>query len=128
MVYDYIIRNGIVIDFQRNQFYKKDLYLVKGRIVEGDPSADGAEIIDAEGKYVLPGLIDMHAHYFYGGNNLGINADILCPSQGITTSIDAGSTGTMNFDAFYRNGMLDSMTEIKAYINLIPLIRRRYWW
>lgn len=120
MVYDYIIRNGTVIDFQRNQFYKKDIYMIKGRIVEGEPSADAGEIIDAEGKYVLPGLIDMHAHYFYGGNNLGINADILCPAQGITTSIDAGSTGIMNFDAFYRNGLIDSITEIKAYINLIP--------
>lgn len=120
MNYDYIIKNGTVMDFKQNVFLKKDIYVQKGRIVEENPSAEAEEIIDAEGKYVLPGLIDLHAHYFYGGNNLGINADLICPAQGITTSIDAGSAGPMNFEAFYRDGILNSMTEIKAYLNIMP--------
>lgn len=120
MEYDYIIKNGLVADFEKGTFCEKDIYIAGSRIKQGDRRGKAAKIIDAGGKYVLPGLIDMHAHYFYGGNSLGANADIVCPSQGITTGIDAGSAGTMNFDVFYRDGIRSAVTEIKAYISLSP--------
>ena len=120
MQFDYIIKNGIVADFVKNTFSSKDIYVSGGRIVEGDGSLNAKNIVDAGGKYVLPGLIDLHAHYFYGGNNLGANADIVCPSQGITTGVDAGSAGTMNFDVFYRDGIMNMTTEVKAYISVSP--------
>ncbi len=120
MEYDYIIKNGIVADFENRTFREKDIYVAGDRIAEGSSGDSGKKVIDAKGKYVLPGLIDLHAHYFFGGNNLGINADIICPAQGVTTGVDAGSAGTMNFDVFYRDGIRSSATEIKAYISLSP--------
>lgn len=120
MEFDYIIKNGIVADFENNTFCNKDIYILKGRIVEGIEGANAKNIVDARGKYVLPGLIDLHAHYFYGGNNLGASADIVCPSQGVTTGVDAGSAGTMNFDVFYRDGIVNMATEVKAYISVSP--------
>lgn len=56
-----IIKNGLV--FQEDKtFSKKDLYIEDGKVVEGpDQVTDGMEI-DAEGLYVLPGLVDVHSH------------------------------------------------------------------
>ena len=119
MEYDYIIKNGWVADFAHHRFCKRDVFIAGDRIAAGG-SHPGARIVDAEGKYVLPGLIDLHGHYYFGGNNLGINADIICPAQGITTAVDAGSAGTMNFDTFYRDGILSVTTEVKAYLNVSP--------
>lgn len=114
------IINGNVFNVKENSIEVKDIYYQKGKIVEGDLSGDAEEVIDAAGKYVVPGLIDLHAHYYYGGCNLGINADIVCPGQGVTTSVDAGSAGIMNFDSFYRSDITRAMTELKAYINMSP--------
>ncbi len=114
------IVNGKVFDAKEKQVREKTIYCDKGRIAEDYDLEEAEEIIDAAGKYVVPGLIDLHAHYYYGGCNLGINADIVCPGQGITTSVDAGSAGIMNFDSFYRSDITRAMTELKAYINVSP--------
>lgn len=117
---DYVIKNGITIDYSTNSKIKKDIYVKGERIVEGDQNCNAEKIVDAEGKYVVPGLIDLHGHYFQGGNSLGVNADVVCPAQGVTTCVDAGSSGSMNFMIFYQSGILGSLTEVKAYINLAP--------
>lgn len=114
------IINGNVFNAKEKSIDVKAVYYYKGRIIEDCILGDAEEVIDAAGKYVLPGLIDLHAHYYYGGCNLGINADIVCPGQGVTTSVDAGSAGIMNFDSFYRSDITRAMTEIKAYINVSP--------
>ena len=56
-----IIKNGLVFGEDKH-FEKKDLYLNKGRIADAPGDAASEEVIDAEGLYVLPGLIDIHSH------------------------------------------------------------------
>ena len=56
-----IIKNGLVFGEDKH-FEKKDLYLHKGRIADAPRDAASEEVIDAEGLYVLPGLIDIHSH------------------------------------------------------------------
>ena len=57
-----IIRNGNVV--LKNSVEKKDLLIKDGKIVKIADTipADGGQEIDANGKYVFPGLIDMHVH------------------------------------------------------------------
>jgi predicted amidohydrolase len=54
-------------------------------------------VVDVSGAYVAPGLVDLHAHAFIAGHDLGIETDPVCASTGVTTLCDAGSTGAANF-------------------------------
>ncbi len=49
---------------------------------------------------VTPGLIDLHAHAFIEARELGLETDQTCLSSGVTTMVDAGSTGAANFEGF----------------------------
>ena len=59
-----LIKNGHIIDAKTGIDGVFDLIAEDGKIVEisGDIDAEGCEIVDAEGKYVLPGLVDAHCH------------------------------------------------------------------
>lgn len=56
-----IIRNGLVFD-ENKTFVCRDLYVEKGMIVENIDQVTDRSIVDAEGLYVLPGLVDVHSH------------------------------------------------------------------
>ena len=120
MKYDYIIKNGTMFDFHTGKKNVGDLFIKDGRIVDGsndnDISYEG--MVDATGKYVVPGLIDEHAHWAWGIGSLGVNADQVCPNCGITTTVDAGSTGIENFESFYRSDILRYQTRVMAYLHI----------
>lgn len=50
------------------------------------PTDQAAEIVDATGQYVCPGLIDMHTHVYWGATYWGIEADALAATTGVTVS------------------------------------------
>ena len=54
---------------------------------------EGGQVFDATGCLVCPGLIDVHVHCFPGGTLLGVDPDEWCLKRGVTTVVDAGSTG-----------------------------------
>ena len=120
MNYDYIIKDGTMVDFENNKTYVSDLFIKDGKIVEPDYSenAHANKLVDAKGKFVLPGFIDEHAHWDYSAGYIGANADMLCPSTCVTTSCDAGSTGCNNFERFYREDILNYTTDVRAYIHV----------
>src|SRR5258708_4010670 len=62
--FDLIIKGGRVIDPSRKLNAIRDVAIADGRIVavKADISADAMETIDARGKLVVPGLIDIHTH------------------------------------------------------------------
>lgn len=78
------------------------------------PSAE--RVVDATGCYVFPGLIDFHAHVDYLGGEIGVNPAFFL-GNGITATVDAGSTGCMNFESFYRSIVVPSPITIKTYLN-----------
>ncbi len=74
-------------------------------------------IVNAEGCYVFPGLIDYHTHLFHGGDFFGVNADLLM-AGGVTTALDAGSVGSLNFEQFRKSIIEPSDIRIKALLNI----------
>jgi dihydroorotase len=70
------------------------------------------------GKYVTPGLIDLHTHVYWGGTSLGIDAEEFCRRSGVTTAIDTGSAGPGNFAGFRKHVIEPSQVRILAYLHL----------
>jgi dihydroorotase len=93
--YDLIIKGGRVIDPSLRVDAIRDLAIAGGRIaaVEASIPAGAAETIDARGKVVVPGLIDIHTH----AARLK-DGPVLCLADGVTGFVDAGSQGADHID------------------------------
>ena len=75
-------------------------------------------VLDAGGKLVTPGLIDLHAHVFPYGSAIGIPADELVAQQGTTTCVSAGDAGANNFAAFRRHVVAQTRTRLYAFVHI----------
>jgi len=93
--YDLIVQGGRVIDPARKLDAVRDVAIANGRIaaVAASIQADAAEMIDARGKLVVPGLIDIHTHA-----TRTKDGPQLCLADGVTGLIDAGSKGADGID------------------------------
>src|ERR1700704_4359779 len=99
--YDLIIKGGRVIDPSLGIDAARDVAIAAGRIaaVEPNMAADsGAETIDARGKLVVPGLIDIHTHAARSRE-----APLICLADGVTCFVDAGSVGADKIDEVVAN-------------------------
>ena len=97
MTYDLVIKNGTVLDPKTKLYGKKDIGIASGKIkkVENSISDNNAiDIIEAQDKLVLPGLVDLYVHVWWGVVHLAVEADPFCLERGVTTAIDAGSSGS----------------------------------
>jgi dihydroorotase len=120
-LYDLLVKDGVVIDPSQGLHEKRDIAITKGRIelMEKDISSDKArEIIDASEHIVTPGLIDIHVHVYPGVSHYGIDADTHSLAQGVTTVMDAGSSGADTFEGFRRYVVNVSDTRIVAFLNI----------
>ena len=75
-------------------------------------------ILDAGGRFVTPGLIDLHTHLFDGISQLGVSADATCLPAGVTTAVDAGTAGEIAFARFAADWLRPSATRTYAFVNL----------
>lgn len=117
MEYDYVIKNGRVIDPAAGVDGIADIYVYNNRIAN-PPVNDGTEsgtVIDASGCLVLPGLIDFHTHLGYQLSDFGLNPDLYTLPNGITAAVDAGSGGTANFEGMYQNVFSKAMIMIRCF-------------
>jgi dihydroorotase len=80
--------------------------------------AKGAETVDLRGLLVVPGLIDLHTHVYWGGTSLGIDAAEVARRSGRTTFVDAGSAGAGTFHGFRRHVIEPSPLRIIPYLNV----------
>lgn len=118
---DLLIRGGEVIDPSQGLRGRRDLGIRWGRIVavETDIPAERAlQSIDASGKLVLPGLVDMHAHVYPQGSALGLPADELVPYTATTTYVSAGDAGANNFSALKHYVIAQARARIFAFVNI----------
>ncbi len=126
---DYIIRGGHVIDPASGVDQVQDVWISGSHIIQAQgelPST--AQLINAEGCLVLPGLIDFHTHLGYQLSDFGLNPDLYTLPNGITSAVDAGSGGTCNFEGMYRNVFSRSMIDIRCFLNVAAtgIITERY--
>src|SRR5579872_2192848 len=113
--YDLLVKGGTVIDPSQHLHAAMDVAVKDGKIAEVSPSIDEAraeDVVSAKDKIVTPGLIDIHVHCFDGYSSAGINADHYCLGRGVTTVVDAGSTGYMAIGRFVRDVVNNSFTRV----------------
>jgi dihydroorotase len=118
---DLLVKGGRLIDPLSGTDAQRDIAIADGRILSIEPHIapeNAREIIDAAGRIVTPGLIDLHSHVYWGGTSLGVDADRIAARSGTTTFVDAGSAGAGNFLGFRRHVMERSKVRILAYVNI----------
>lgn len=128
-LYHTIIKGGHVIDPKNNIDGVMDVAILEGkisRVAENIDVKQGAQIINATGKYVTPGLIDIHGHVFSGTTRDGqlsngfssVPADGFTFRVGVTTIVDAGDAGANSFPEFKENVIDRSQTRVLAFLNI----------
>lgn len=115
---DMIFRNGQVFDSVNAKFEKKDIGIHQGVFVALDEDTQSNNEVDAEGNYVVPGIIDEHAHLNLYGTIIGANADTVCIPNGITTACDGGTCGASNFEQFYMSNIIRYESTVYSYLNV----------
>ena len=119
--YDLVIKGGEVLDPAGNLRARRDVGIRYGRIaaVETDiPGSRAAQTLDAGGKLVVPGLIDLHAHVYPQGSAIGLPADELVPYTATTTYVSAGDAGANNFSAFKHFVVAQSRSRIFGFLHI----------
>ena len=119
--FDLLIRNANVMDPSQGLAGKRDIGIRYGVIEAIAPAiaADRAlRVMDAGGKLVTPGLIDLHCHTFPYGSAIGIPADELVAHQCTTTVVSAGDAGANNFAGFRRFAVPASRTRQFAFVHI----------
>mgnify|MGYP001372343179 FL=1 len=121
MTYDLVIKNGTVVDPAQGVHAKKDIAVAGGKIaaIEDHVSDnDTHDVIEAEGLLVTPGLVDLHVHVWWGVAHLAVEADPSCLHRGVTTAIDAGSSGANTIAGFHRYVMDQAATRVLAFLHI----------
>ena len=125
-----LIKNGHLIDPKNAIDEVMDVAIKDGKILEVSKniSANRAgTVVDAEGLYITPGLIDLHVHNFagtmkdaaYSNGWNSVPPDGFTFRAGVTTVVDAGCAGWRNFGAFKENVIDKSKTRVLAFVNIV---------
>ena len=128
--YSIVIKEGHVIDPKNNIDGVMDIAINDGKIAQVAKNIDSrqaAQVINAKGFYVTPGLIDIHTHNFVGTNPDqaymngpgGVVPDGFSFRSGVTTVVDAGSSGWRTFPEFKKNIIDKSQTRVLAFLNIV---------
>jgi dihydroorotase len=116
-MYDYVLKNGTVVDPATNLNARKNLALQGDRVAAVlDPAApyEARKVVDCAGQFVVPGLIDFHVHVFPGVSHFGVDPDETCLARGVTTVLDFGTAGGLVFDGFRQFVIEPARTRVKA--------------
>jgi len=126
--YDLLLRNGQLIDPKNSINGKMDIAVLDGKVAKvaaSIPSNQAKKIIDVTGLIVTPGLIDIHTHVFVGGKPetfadgfLSVSPDDFTLKSGVTTVVDAGTSGWRNFPVFKEHVIDKSRTRVLAFLNI----------
>lgn len=118
-----LLKGGRVLDPGSGLDGSLDVRVCDGTIEEIGPdlSANGATVLDVKGLLVVPGLIDVHLHLMNGLGAFGADPDVFGVGSGVTTVVDAGSTGHSLLAIFRRYIAEPAKSRVLAYVNLSTL-------
>lgn len=127
--YDLLLRNGHVIDARNRISAVRDVAIKDGKIAAVSaniPASEALKTVDVKGLYVTPGLIDIHVHVYAGtgergsyAGDLSVYPDAHTIRNGVTTVVDAGSSGWRNFEDFRDRVILRSRTRVLSFLNIV---------
>lgn len=115
---DLVLRGGRVIDPSQGIDRVTDIGFAGGKVAAIGDGLSATDMRDVSGKIVSPGLIDLHTHVYWGGTSLGVEAELLARSGGVTTFVDAGSAGPGNFHGFRKHVIETSPVRILPFLNV----------
>ena len=128
--YTLLIKGGRLIDPKNNIDALMDVAIIDGKVAQVAKTIDpkqAKQVVDAQGMYVTPGLIDMHGHVFSGtepdhylSNGLvAVSPDGFTFRVGVTTIVDAGGAGWKSFPTFKKNIIFTSKTRVLSFLNIV---------
>jgi dihydroorotase len=126
---DLLLKGGHVIDPRNGMSAPMDVAITKGTVsaIGAEiPASSATRVVDVRGLYVAPGFIDIHTHVFAGGNrgfadgSSSISPDTVALRSGVTTVVDAGTSGWQNFPTFKAQVIDRSTTRVLAFLNIFP--------
>lgn len=117
---DLILKGGTVLDPARGIEGRWDVAFAGERVaaVEAEIGQSAAEVVDVAGALVVPGLVDLHGHFFHRGQPLFVDPDAACLPVGVTTAVDAGSAGWATYAAFREHVIRRADTRVLAFLHL----------
>ena len=128
--YSIVIKGGLVIDPKNGINEIMDIAIQDGKIasVAKNINATGAaQVVNAKGLIITPGLIDIHGHVFAGtepdrglsDGNSALMPDGYTFRVGVTTIVDCGGAGWKNFSVFKKNVIDVSQTRVLSFLNIV---------
>lgn len=121
---DLVLKGGRVLDPGQGVDTVTDVAFAEGKVSSiaafkaGTTAGKEPRVVDVAGKIVVPGLIDLHTHVYWGGTSIGVEAEPVARRSGTTTFVDAGSAGPGNFAGFRKHVIERSPLRILAYLNI----------
>jgi len=127
--YDMLLKGGHIIDPKNQITAVRDVAIKDGKIAVVAANIDPAkakQIVNVAGLYVTPGLVDIHVHVYAGtgernsyAGDLSVYPDGFTFRAGVTTVVDAGSSGWRNFEDFQDRVISRSKTRVLAMLNIV---------
>jgi dihydroorotase len=117
-MYDLVLRGGRVIDPAQGLDGPADVAFAAGRVAAIGQGLTGREVQDVRGMIVTPGLIDLHAHVYWGGTSFGVEADAYSRQSAVTTVADTGSAGPGNFPGFRAHVIDKARVRVLVYLHV----------
>lgn len=118
--FDLVVADGEVLDPSQRFFGRADIGIKNGRIgalAPCIPAGRSLQRIDAGGKLVTPGLVDLHTH-LVPHLGLGLPADEMVGITGVTTAVSAGDAGWLTLGNLLHNAVPQARTRIFAFVHI----------
>ena len=127
---DMLLKGGHVIDPKNGINGIMDVAIDEGKILQvaANISTDKVfQVIDVSGLYIVPGLIDIHGHHFFGtepdaylsNSFTALPPDGFTFRAGVTTIVDVGGAGWRNFRTFKKQTIEHSKTRVLSFLNIV---------
>lgn len=116
---DIVIQNGRIIDPSQGRDEIGHIAIKGHKLIPWTEGMSAKTILDASDCLVVPGLIDFHAHIYENGTDSGANPDLAMLPYGVTTVVDAGSSGVSTYKSFL-NRLNQCRIKSKFFLHVSP--------